>query len=103
MTLKPRVVRELRLADGYVSAASGLARARGRLYVAADDQHALLVFGSSDAGPGERLPLTAEDAGPVEKAVKPDLEAVAALPAAGLVVLGSGSTDRRHRGFVTSL
>jgi hypothetical protein len=105
-TLRARVVRELRLEDGYVSAASGLARARGRLYVAADDELALSVFVAASAAPGTRLALAEEEL-PAErearKAAKADLEAVATLPDAGLVVMGSGSGDRRHRGFVTSL
>ena len=105
-TLRARVVRELRLEDGFVSAASGLARARGRLYVAADDELALGVFSPGSGAPGTRLVLADEEL-PAEKearkAAKADLEAVATLPAAGLVVMGSGSGDRRHRGFVTSL
>jgi len=99
------VVRELRLeAGGHVSAGSGLARARGRLYVAVDDEPALAVFAGEE--PGALLPLSADEL-PAEptarKAAKPDLEAVAALPAAGLLVLGSGATERRRRGFVVSL
>lgn len=105
-TLRARVLRELHLDDGFVAAASGLARARGRLYVAADDELALAVFDAAGSAPGTRLalddePLPREPA--ARKAAKPDLEAVAALPAAGLVVLGSGATERRHRGFVVSL
>lgn len=96
------MVRELRLSEGYVSAASGLARARGRLYVAADDRLSLAVFDHASATPGTQLAL-AGDGGSSPKAEKADLEAIAALPAAGLVVLGSGSGDRRHRGFVVSL
>ena len=100
------MVRELRLEDGYIAAASGLARSRGRLYVAADDALALGMFEAAGAAPGRRLRLTDEQlpSEPVElKARKPDLEAVAALPAGGLVVLGSGSAPHRHRGFVVSL
>ena len=96
------MVRELRLDVGFVSAASGLARARGRLYVAADDRLALAVFDQAAGTPGSRLILEG-DGESVAKAEKADLEAIASLPAAGLVVLGSGSGDRRHRGFVVSL
>lgn len=106
-TLRAHVVRELHLADGgFVAAASGLARARGRLYVAADDELSLAVFAAGSGSPGQVLPLADEDL-PAEaearKAAKADLEAVATLPASGLVVLGSGSGDLRHRGFLTTL
>lgn len=100
------MVRELHLADGFVSAGSGLARARGRLYVAADDDLALAVFAPHGAEPGARLALSGDElpsGRAARKAAKPDLEAVVALPSAGLLVLGSGATDRRHRGFVASL
>jgi len=105
--LRSRVVRHLRLEDGgYVAAASGLARARGKLYVAADDELSLAVFDAASVAPGKCLPLAVEKL-PAEqqarKAAKPDLEALATLPSGGLVVLGSGSGDRRHRGFVVSL
>lgn len=99
-------MRELRLDDGYVAAASGLARARGRLYVAADDAFALAMFEATGAAPGRLLRLTDGELPhePVErKASKPDLEAVASLPTGGLVVLGSGSSSKRHRGFVVTL
>lgn len=106
-TLRGRVVRHLRLEDGgYVAAASGLARARGKLYVAADDELSLAVFDAASGEHGKRLPLSLDDlpAGKeARKAAKPDLEALATLPSGGLVVLGSGSGDRRHRGFVVSL
>lgn len=106
-TLRTRVVRHLRLDDGgYVAAASGLARARGKLYVAADDELALTMFDAAAPTPGVRLPLSDEVlpvAEEARKAAKADLEALAALPSGGLVVLGSGSGDRRHRGFVVSL
>lgn len=102
-TLRATVVRQLHLAEGYVSAASGLARARGRLYVAADDRLSLAVFEAGAAGPGTLLALAEGSAEPAPKPVKADLEAIAALPAAGLAVLGSGSGEHRHRGFVVSL
>src|SRR5688500_8835799 len=98
-TLRTHVVRELRLTDGYVAAASGLARARGRFYVAADDALALAMFTAGSKDPGTLLPL-ADGELPHEpaarKAAKPDLEAIAALPTGGLLVLGSGSADTRH-------
>lgn len=106
-TLRAHVVRELLLVGGgFVAAASGLARARGRLYVAADDELSLAVFAAGSGAPGDVLRLADQEL-PAEaaarKAAKADLEAVAALPGGGLVVLGSGSGDRRHRGFVVSL
>lgn len=104
--VRARVLRELRLAGGgHVSAGSGLARARGRLYVAADDELALAVFGSHE-GPGTLLPLAAGDLpeeSAARKAAKADLEAVVALPAGGLLVVGSGATEAHNRGFVVSL
>lgn len=105
-TLRTRVVRELRLEDGYVAAASGLARARGRFYVAADDAFALAMFEGTGTAPGRLLHLTGDELPhePVaRKAAKPDLEAVVALPVGALLVLGSGSAENRHRGFALSL
>ena len=105
-TLRAHVLGELRLDEGHLSGASGLARARGRLYVAADDELSLGVFPAASRGPGRRLilaPGALPDDHDARKAAKLDLEAVAALPAGGLLVLGSGSAPGRHRGFVASL
>lgn len=100
--------RDLTLTDGgHLSAASGLARTRGRLFVVADDEHYLGIFDEAGVSPGERLPLFAGDlpAAKIErKRAKPDLEALVALPSGGrfaqgaLMMLGSGSAQARHRG-----
>ena len=100
--------RDLTLADGgHLSAASGLVRIAGKLFVISDDEHYLGIFDEVGVSPGERLPLFAGDL-PVAKAerkrAKPDLEALVALPAGGrfaqgaLMLLGSGSAEARHRG-----
>ena len=102
--------RDLTLADGgHLSAASGLVRIIGKLFVIADDEHYLGIFDEAGVRPGERLPLFAGDlpvAKTERKRAKPDLEALVALPAGGrfaqgaLMMLGSGSAEARHRGVL---
>jgi hypothetical protein len=91
-----------------LSAASGLVRRGGRLYVVADDEHHLAVI---DTGSGEGhwvrlfegyLP----DKPKKRKAAKPDLETLIELPTSselphgGLLALGSGSRPNRHTGVI---
>ena len=96
----------------HLSAASGLVRAGRFLYVVADDELHLGVFHATDtkAGhmirlfPGE-LPEPAKE----RKARKPDLEALALLPAfagyphGALLALGSGSKRNRRMGALLAL
>jgi hypothetical protein len=96
----------------HLSAASGLLRAGSFLYVVADDELHLGVFRTTNRGPGELvrlfdglLPSVKAD----RKRQKPDLEALTLLPPSpahphgAMLALGSGSTDRRHRGAVLGL
>lgn len=94
----------------HLSAASGLLRVAGRLYVIADDELHLGVFDGDDAGEllrmldGELPPDAA-----TRKKLKPDFEALVLLPAfdgcphGALFALGSGSKKRRHRGVLLAL
>ena len=95
-----------------VAAASGLVALGARLYVVFDDEPGLGVFGRDDPAHGRLLPLGGIDLSddPAErKAAKPDLESLALLPASAawpdgaLLALGSGSTDRRERGWLWPL
>lgn len=82
-----------------VSAASGCVVKDGRVYVVADDDPHLWGF-SIEGARVERLRLL-HGALPTDakarKAVKPDFEALAALPDGSLFALGSGSTARRRK------
>lgn len=81
-----------------VSAASGLVRRDGTLYVIADDELGLLAV--DDTGAARTialLPGALPDAPAERKAHKPDFEALCAWPGGGLLALGSGSTAARHR------
>jgi hypothetical protein len=120
--LPPLELRELRSLDlreppgegqrAHVSSASGLVRRGDFVYVIGDDLLSLAVFRMSDPGPGELrriLPgeLPADDA--ARSGSKPDLEALTVLPPfegdpyGAILGLGSGSGERRDRGFVWSL
>ena len=91
----------------HLSAASGLARVGDFIYVVADDELHLGVFNSTGSRPGRLLRLFDGEL-PTDKAArkkhKPDLEAIARLPAFGgyrhgaLLALGSGSKRNRRRG-----
>lgn len=98
-----REIARLRLAGGgHVTAASGLARLAGRLWVVSDDAYSIAGFPLDLSEPGEAIALSDEPlpADPVaRKAVKPDLESLAVLDDGSLLALGSGSTERRQRGF----
>jgi hypothetical protein len=91
----------------HISAASGLVATKQALYVVADDELHLGVFGADANKPGKLLRLfegTLPDAKDERKRVKPDLEALtalppsAALPSGGLLALSSGSTLARNKG-----
>lgn len=120
--LPPLELRELRSLDlseapsdgqhPHVSSASGLVRRGDFVYVIGDDMLSLAVFRMSDPGPGELrrvLPgeLPADDK--ARAGAKPDLEALTVLPPfegdpyGAILGLGSGSGERRDRGFVWSL
>ena len=89
-----------KVAELTVSAASGLVAQGDLLYVVADDETHLAVYGL-DGSPRADVPLFAgalPDAHAERKRHKPDLEALTALPDGRLLAFGSGSTDRRARG-----
>lgn len=98
--------------QAHLSAASALVRTGGYLYVVADDELHLGVFDEKGLQPGRllqlfagELPLTKAE----RKAAKPDLEALALLPAGegldhgALLALGSGSTLTRQTGVLLAL
>lgn len=88
-----------------VCAASGCVRVGDRLYVVADDDVSLHGY-SLTGTPLSALPLL-PDVMPADatdrKRVKPDFEALASLPDGSLLVLGSGSTQRRERAVHVTL
>ena len=96
----------------FLSAASGLVRARSFLYVVADDELHLGVFPAANDTPGHLIRLF-EGALPASKAdrkkLKPDLETLVKLPAAGgypdgaILALGSGSKRNRRMGALLRL
>src|SRR5262245_48623060 len=96
----------------YLSAASGLIRAGSFLYVVADDELHLGVFGATDNNPG-RLVRLLDGELPAPKAerkkLKPDFEALTLLPASAkfpdgaILALGSGSTPNRRLGVLLGL
>lgn len=96
----------------YISAASGLVRVGGWLYVVADDEHHLGVFEVESAAPGSvmellpgELPVAKKD----RKRAKPDFESLLRLPPfegcpdGALLALGSGSRPNRRRGALLAL
>ena len=112
LTLHAHKLRELTL-DGsraagggrYVSAAGGLVRAGGRMYVAADDERELAVF-PRRAAPGRLVPFLPESCRPdpeERKRDKPDVEALALLPGGALLALESGSKPNRRGGVLWDL
>lgn len=101
----------------HLSAASGLVRSGAQLFVVADDELHLGVFGDTLGGggalqPGRLLRLLAgdlpADKGPRKKA-KPDFETLALLPplpgcaCGALLALGSGSRPNRETGVLLAL
>lgn len=96
----------------YLSAASGLVCLNSIMYVVADDELHLGVFSTDDGEPGHLIRLF-EGVLPESKAPrkrqKPDLEALALLPAFGdfphgaLLAVGSGSKRNRRRGVLLGL
>lgn len=90
----------------FVAAASGLCEANGTLFVVADDEHTLAAFPADGDGPGTRhllLRPDAQDHSAMPKKLKPDLEAICALPRGALLALPSGSAPQRRAGAVIAL
>jgi hypothetical protein len=96
----------------YLSAASGLVRAGLFLYVVADDELHLGVFGATGNDPGHVIRLF-EGALPTStterKKLKPDLETLMTLPVGekfphgAILALGSGSKRNRRMGSLLRL
>lgn len=119
MTLHAHKLRELTLdvsrgtgGSRHVSAASGLVRTGGHIYVAADDERGLAVFPASGDAPGRLVRFLPGDlpADPEQrKRHKPDVEALALLPAGpgspggALLALESGSRPNRRGGVLWEL
>lgn len=114
-----QLVRQLDLGQGsepdrpaWLSAGSGLIHTAGEFCVVADDELHIGRF-STDAGrPGKLLRLfrgDLPDKPKRRKKLKPDLEVLMRLPACteyphgALLALGSGSSERRHRGALLAL
>jgi hypothetical protein len=96
----------------YLSAASGLVKVGAFFYVVADDEYHLGAFPVAGDGPGELIRLfagTLPTEAAARKKSKPDLEALAYLPAFGgfpggaLLCIPSGSTAKRHGGALLGL
>jgi hypothetical protein len=96
----------------HLSAASGVVRRAGYVYVIGDDELHLGVFELGSNGPGRLQRVLDGDLpdGHEERSEeKPDLEALTLLPPfegnphGALLGLGSGSGPRRDRGFVCAL
>ncbi|WP_218569264.1 hypothetical protein [Pseudomonas sp. F(2018)] len=116
---RPKLLRALVLdpadhprGQAHLSAASALVRVGERLYVVADDELHLGLFSLADEGPGRLVRLFGGElpAPKAErKAAKPDLEALALLPAlpghaqGALLALGSGSKANRQRAVLLGL
>ena len=119
MTLPYREERKLALEAGahprglsFLSAASGLVRVRDKLYVIADDERHLGVFGVNGEEPLKLVRLLDGDlpaSARKRKKLKPDFESLLFLPASdespggSLLALGSGSRSNRFVGALASL
>ncbi len=119
MTLPYREERKLALEAGahprglsFLSAASGLVRVRDKLYVIADDERHLGVFGVDGEEPLKLVRLLDGDlpaSARKRKKLKPDFESLLFLPASdespggSLLALGSGSRSNRFVGALAGL
>lgn len=96
----------------HISAASGLVCIGSTAYVVADDELHLGVFSTAAPEPGHLIRLfdgALPDAKDERKRQKPDLEALALVPAfrgfphGALMAFGSGSRSNRYRGALLGL
>ena len=99
-----RFVRHLDLAQGHLSAASGLLLHGDHFLVVADDENELGVFPRNDgAGRLHRLLDGDLPAAKAErKARKADFEILLAVPGHGVLALGSGSRPTRERAVLVA-
>ncbi|MBM3466076.1 MAG: hypothetical protein FJX76_28640 [Armatimonadetes bacterium] len=93
-----------------LSAASGIVGCEDRYFVVPDDGLHLGCFALAFDRPGTIVPLVDEAPVTYTKAEKADLESLAAVPAQYcgdhgpcLMSLGSGSSDKRRRGFMVAI
>lgn len=90
----------------HIAAASSLVRLQASLCVVADDELYLAVFPQEGHLPGYAIQILDGNTGPADK---PDLEACVFLPPdanslhGSILVLGSGSTERRNSGALIPL
>jgi hypothetical protein len=96
----------------HISAASGLVCVGTTMYVVADDELHLGVFSTAESEPGDLIRLfdgALPDVKAERKRRKPDLEALALVPAfhnfphGALLAVGSGSRPNRCRGTLLGL
>ena len=105
LDVRPRRQLDLGAPTHHVAAASGVARRGDFVYVIGDDLLELGVFRLTDPGPGALRRALADEG----TDLKADLEALTVLPPfeehpfGALLGLGSGSGERRDRGFVWPL
>jgi hypothetical protein len=98
--------------QAHLSAASGLVRVGGRLYLVADDEHHLGILAADGVGAVQMHRVLDGDL-PADKGKrkkhKPDLEAMALLPPeagmahGALLALGSGSRPNRQQALLVAL
>ena len=97
---------------GHLSAASGMVRIGQRLFIVADDELCLGVFDLHTENPGRMVRLFGGELPSLHrerKALKPDFEALTALPAftgypfGALLGIGSGSKPNRQRAALLRL
>jgi hypothetical protein len=113
--IRAHIVRELTIAGAgrrrFISAGSGLVRTGDFMYIAADDERELGVFPAEGDAPGTLVRFLSGElpSDPTHrKREKPDVEALALLPAGAadggaLLALESGSRPRRRGGILWRL
>jgi hypothetical protein len=103
--LKLELIKELRLADGHISAASGLVMIGQKFYVVCDDEQSLAVFSSDSKSSAERVQLF-EGVLPRDprerKKKKKDIESLFLMDDQ-LYAVPSGSTSHRNTGAVINV
>ncbi len=120
--LIPEVLRDLSVdpslhprGQPHLSAASGLVRVKGRLYVVGDDEFHMALVSEDPASTGQPVPLVRLFEGNLphdknkRRLAKPDLETLCALPAlpgcphGALLALASGTNMKRETGVLIAL
>ena len=103
--MKLELIRDLRLADGHISAASGLVMIGEKFYVVCDDEQSLAVFSSDTKRRAETVKLF-EGVLPLDpserKKEKRDIESLFLMDDC-LYAVPSGSTAQRNTGAVINV